>query len=117
MKSKKSKPSPGTSLGALELLVLLALPRLGEDAYGVTVQQEIARTARRRLTFATIYATLSRLESKGLITSSLGEVGPGRGGRRKKFFALSRAGTQALTRSLRALERMTTGTDPGWVSP
>lgn len=103
-----------TNLGHLELLVLLALLRLGENAYGIPVQREIARTAGRRLTFATIYATLSRLETKGLVASRLGPPGPGRGGRRKKFFALSGAGTLALKKSLRAVGRMTRGIDPSW---
>ena len=103
-----------TTLGHLELLVMLALLRLGDTAYGVPVQREIARTARRRLTFATIYATLSRLESKGLVTTSLGPPGPGRGGRRKKFYTLSGAGSMALKRSLRAVDRMTQGIDQSW---
>lgn len=106
-----------THLGQLELLVLLALLRLGENGYGVPVRKEIARTAGRRLTFATIYATLSRLEEKGLISGRLGEPGPGRGGRRKKFFVLSRAGTVALKRDLRAVERMTSGIDLSWEAP
>jgi PadR family transcriptional regulator PadR len=106
-----------TTLGHLELLVMLALLRLGEAAYGVPVQREIARTARRRLTFATIYATLNRLESKGLVTGRLGEPGPGRGGRRKRFFTISGAGAVALKRSLRAVDRMTHGIDPSWELP
>ena len=106
-----------TYLGHLELLVLLALLRLGDTAYGVPVQKEIARTARRRLTFATIYATLSRLETKGLVTSRLGEAGPDRGGRRKRFFTLSGAGALALKRSLRTVDRMTHGIDPSWQAP
>jgi len=106
-----------TALGHLELLVMLALLRLGDNAYGVRVQREIARTARRRLTFATIYATLNRLEAKGLVTGRLGAAGPGRGGRRKKFFTLSGAGAVALKRSLRAVDRMTQGIDPSWEAP
>lgn len=96
---------------------MLALLRLGETAYGVSVQREIARTARRRLTFATIYATLGRLESKGLVTGRLGTPGPDRGGRRKRFFTISGAGALALKRSLRAVDRMTHGIDPSWELP
>lgn len=102
------------NLGQLELLVLLALLRLGDAAYGVAVHREIAGTARRRLSFATIYATLSRLESKGLVTSRLGEAGPGRGGRRKRFFALSAIGASTLKRNLQTVKRMTRGIDPSW---
>jgi PadR family transcriptional regulator PadR len=107
----------GANLGHLELLVLLAVLRLGETAYGVSVQREIARTARRRLTFATIYATLSRLESKGLLSGHLGAAGPGRGGRRKKFLTLTGAGALALRRSLRTVDRMTSGLHPSWGAP
>ncbi len=102
------------NLGQLELLVLLALLRLGDTAYGVAVHREIAGTARRRLSFATIYATLSRLESKGLVTSRLGPAGPDRGGRRKKFFALTATGAATLKRSLQTVKRMTRGIDLSW---
>jgi len=70
------------NLGELEQLVMLALLRLGEDAYGIPVQQELARVARRRATFATVYSTLQRLESKGFVKSRIGDPTPERGGRR-----------------------------------
>ena len=60
-------------LGELEQRVLLALLRLGHQAYGVAVQREIAARAGRTLSFATIYTTLGRLESKGLVAARLGE--------------------------------------------
>ena len=74
-------------LGELEQLVLLALVRLGDDAYGVTVRREIARCTGRPASFGTIYATLARLEDKGLVDSWLGDPTPLRGGRRKFSFA------------------------------
>jgi hypothetical protein len=77
------------NLGELEQLVMLALLRLGEDAYGIPVQQELARVARRHATFATVYSTLQRLETKGFVKSRLGDPTPERGGRRKKFFAVT----------------------------
>ncbi len=96
-------------LGDLEQLVLLALRRLGQEAYGVSVRQELARVARRRASFATIYSTLQRLESKGLVASRLGDPTPERGGRRKRHFTITAPGAAALRQSLAALDRMTRG--------
>jgi PadR family transcriptional regulator PadR len=101
------------SLGELEQLVLLAVLQVGRDAYGVPVQQEIAQKARRDLTLATIYKTLSRLESKGLLTSRLGEPTAERGGRGKRFFGVSAAGRRAVRQSLGALHRLSAGLDLG----
>jgi DNA-binding PadR family transcriptional regulator len=104
-------------LGDLEQLVLLALIRLGDDAYGVAVQREIAQRAGRNLSFGTIYSTLARLEGKGLVASHLGDPTPERGGRRKKFFALRPAGRRAVRQSLKVLRTMTKGLDPSWQAP
>jgi len=104
-------------LGDLEQLVLLALIRLGTDAYGVAVQREIAQRAGRDLSFGTIYSTLARLEGKGLVTSHLGDPTPERGGRRKKFFTLRPAGRRAVRQNLKALRTMTQGLDPSWQAP
>ncbi|MEO8031618.1 MAG: helix-turn-helix transcriptional regulator [Gemmatimonadota bacterium] len=101
-------------LGELEQLVLLALLRLGHQAYGVTVQQEIAARAGRDLSFATIYTTLGRLESKGLIAARLGEATAERGGRRKTHYTVSRDGRAAVKDSLRALRTMTAGLGAAW---
>jgi DNA-binding PadR family transcriptional regulator len=99
-------------LGDLEQLVLLALLRLGEEAYGVTVREELSRVARRHASYATIYSTLDRLETKGLVKAWLGDPTPERGGRRKRFFALTAAGDKALRQSLGAMERMARGVAP-----
>ena len=72
-------------LGAFAPLVLLALLRLEDAAYGIAVQEEIRRRAGRRVSFGAVYATLARLEEKGLIASRLGEPTAERGGRRKKY--------------------------------
>jgi DNA-binding PadR family transcriptional regulator len=98
-------------LGELEQLILLALLRLGDEAYGVAVQQEIARHARRRASFGTIYTTLGRLESKGLVAARLGEATAERGGRRKRFYRLLPAGRRALSASLDAVRRLSRGLD------
>jgi PadR family transcriptional regulator PadR len=101
-------------LGEFEQLVLLALVRLGDEAYGVSVQREITERTRRDTTFGTVYTTLARLEAKGFVTSVVGEPTPERGGRGKKHFRISPAGRRALQRSLTALRTMARGLDATW---
>ena len=105
---------PPTNLGELEQLVLLAIARLGDDAYGVTVRKEIATRTRRDLSFGSVYTTLTRLEAKGLVASHLGEPTAERGGRRKKHYSVSAAGRRALQRSLHAIRTMASGIDTSW---
>lgn len=93
----------------LEQLVLLAVLRLHEDAYGVAIQTEIHARTKRHLHFATIYKTLRRLEERALVSSFLGEPTAERGGRRKKFFRLTASGERALRRSLLGLQAMADG--------
>lgn len=102
------------NLGEFELLVLLALVRLGEDAYGVSVQREIASRSGRDASFAAVYTTLSRLEGKGFVESFHGPPTPERGGRSKKHFTLTARGRATLQRNLRAIRSMTQGLDPVW---
>jgi DNA-binding PadR family transcriptional regulator len=97
------------SVGELEQLVLLALIRLGDRAYGVTVQRELIQRARRHASLGTVYTTLTRLEHKGLVIARIGEPTAERGGRRKRYFSVLPAGQRALRRSLNALERMASG--------
>ena len=104
----------GRMLGELEQVVLLAILRVGEDAYGVPVAAEIERQTGRELTLATIYKTLSRLEHKGLRVAREGEPTAQRGGRRKRYYQLSPAGRTELRHSLGALRRMTRGLQVGW---
>jgi PadR family transcriptional regulator PadR len=104
-------------LGEFEQLVLLALVRLGDGAYGVAVQREIAERTSREVSFATVYTTLARLEAKELVRTHLGDATPERGGRRKKYFALNAAGRRAVTASLHALRTMTRGLDARWEAP
>jgi DNA-binding PadR family transcriptional regulator len=99
----------GEGLGEFEQLVLLALVRLGEEAYGVTVHHEIEREARREVTLGAVYKTLARLEAKGLVAAFVGEPTPERGGRRKRHYRVLPAGRRALSRSMAALRRMSTG--------
>ena len=101
-------------LGELEQVVMLAVLRVGDEAYGVPIRNEIAREGARELTLATVYKTLGRLEEKGLVTSYEGDPTPQRGGRRKRFYEVTLAGRHALKQSVGALRRMAAGLDLGW---
>jgi DNA-binding PadR family transcriptional regulator len=96
-------------LGEFEHIVVLALLRLADQAYGVTVRQEIEVRISREVSIGAVYATLARLESKGYVNSYLGDPTPERGGRSKRFFRLTAKGLAAVNRTHRALERMTDG--------
>jgi len=96
-------------LGELEQLVLLAILRLGDDAYGITVQQEIAERGARPVSLGAVYSTLSRLEEKGFVGTRTGEPTPTRGGRRKKLYAVRASGREALRGSLAAVRALSRG--------
>lgn len=97
------------NLGEFEQLILLAILRLGDRAYGVTIRAELSDRAGRTITPGALYTALERLEAKGLITSRMGEPTPQRGGRAKRYVTVSAAGMQALTRALQAYERLLDG--------
>jgi DNA-binding PadR family transcriptional regulator len=99
----------GTYLGDFEQLVILALMRLGDGAYGMKVRRELEEIADRRVSLGAIYATLDRLESKGLVTSFLGAPGRERRGRAKRFFKVETPGVRALRAALGSLDRMREG--------
>ena len=101
-------------LGDLEVLVLLALLRLRDDAYGVAIQREIADRTGQDVSFGSVYTALGRLQEKGLVTGKLGDPSPVRGGRRKKYFRVEAAGKQALRDSLRAIRAMSRGLGLAW---
>ena len=73
-------------------MVLLAVLRLGDGAYGVPVSQAIEETTGREVALASVYAALERLEEKGCLTSTLGDPTPERGGRAKRYFSVSAKG-------------------------
>ena len=98
-------------LGEFEHMVVLALLRLDDRAYGVTVRQEIEERAHREVSIGAIYATLDRLEAKGYVKSRLGDPTPERGGRSKRFFQVTAKGVAAVNRTHRALDRLTEGLD------
>jgi DNA-binding PadR family transcriptional regulator len=83
-------------LGEFEEIVMLTVAVLYGQAYGATVTQEIERQTGRSVTFSTVHTTLQRLEEKGFLSSGLGGATAERGGRRKRFYAVTAAGSQAL---------------------
>jgi PadR family transcriptional regulator PadR len=96
-------------LGEFEHIIILALLRLEDRAYGVTVRQEIQLRTQREVSIGAVYATLGRLESKGYVRSHRGDPTPERGGRSKRFFRVTAKGVGAVNRTHRALLRMTEG--------
>lgn len=99
----------GDSLGEFEHLVLLAVLRLGADAYGMRVRREIAGRTGRDVTIGAVYATLDRLADKRLVTSTLNDPTPERGGRAKRSFRLTGAGADAVNRATQGLVSMQEG--------
>jgi PadR family transcriptional regulator len=89
------------SLGSLELAALLAVARLGDDAYGLAVRRDLAERTGRDYSVGAVYTTLQRLEDKGLLRSRASEPLPVRGGRSRRHFIITGAGARAL----RAAER------------
>lgn len=99
----------GDYLGEFEHVVLLALLRLGDEAYGVTVRQEIALRTGRDVSVGAIYATLGRLETKGFVRSRVGAPTAERGGRAKRHFRVTAKGIAIVERTHDALRRMADG--------
>ena len=100
---------PPDLLGEFEQMVLLALVRLGDDAYGATIRREIEARTGRDLAISAVYVTLSRLEGKGLVRQRVGEPSPTRGGRRRKHVALQPAGRRAIAHAYRQFMVMADG--------
>lgn len=96
-------------LGEFEHIVLLAVLRLDDEAYGVTVRREIEERTKREVSIGAIYATLDRLEAKGYVRSRVGEPTPERGGRSKRYFRVTAQGVSAVNRTHRALHSLTEG--------
>ena len=96
-------------LGDFEQLVLLAVLRLEDEAYGAGISRELREKAGRDASPGAIFTTLERLEARGLVRSRYGEPTPERGGRRKRYYRLRSAGQRALARSYTATIRMAQG--------
>jgi PadR family transcriptional regulator PadR len=99
----------GQYLGEFEQLVLLALIRLGDEAYGMSVRRELQETAGRDVTFGTVYGTLDRLVEKGYVASWSADPEPVRGGRSRRYFRIEPAGEIALGRAREMMDRMWDG--------
>ena len=96
-------------LSDFELVVLLAVMQVGEDAYGVPVAQEIEERTGRTVAVAMVYAALQRLESRGLVSSVLGDPTASRGGRAKRFFRVTGKGIKEAREAQRAFIAMWQG--------
>jgi len=97
----------GDQLAAFEQLVLLALLSLhGDEAYGMNIRQVLQDEAGRDVSVPTVYSALDRLESKGFVSSTLGDPTPERGGRAKKLFRVEPEGVRALQEARRTLETL-----------
>lgn len=102
---------PRESIGEFEQLVMLAILRLGEEAYGIPIVDEIREQTGRKVLRPAVYVALRRLEEKGLVSSWEGEATPERGGRSKRHFVVEREGLERLRESRRALLNMWAGVD------
>ncbi len=99
------------SLGEFEQIVLLAILRLGDNAYGVAIRSEITLCTGRQPAPGALYTTLDRMQEKGIVRSWFGDATPQRGGRPKRFFALTKSGHAALVSAQQAYQNMLRGLD------
>jgi PadR family transcriptional regulator, regulatory protein PadR len=101
--------APPLNLGEFEQLILLAILRLRDGAYGVTIRAELTERAGRTVAPGALYTALERLETKGLIRSRMSDPTPQRGGRAKRHVTVTASGIEALTRAVQAYERLLDG--------
>jgi DNA-binding PadR family transcriptional regulator len=102
---------PARLLGEFEQAVLLATARLGDEAYGVTIRGDILQYSKRDVSIGALYVTLERLEGKGYLRSRMGEATAIRGGRAKRYYTLTAAGSSALRAARDHHERMWANVD------
>lgn len=102
----------GVKLGEMELFVLLAALRLGDEAYPVSIVDEIEHRSGRRPHRATVYVTLQRLEEKGLVATWLGDPLPERGGKARRYVRVEPDGLAAVRETRDALRSMWGGLEP-----
>jgi DNA-binding PadR family transcriptional regulator len=93
-------------LGEFELMILLAVIHLGDEAYGVPISRELEAHRGRDVSVGSVYAALERLEAKGLVASSLGDPTPERGGKAKRYFRVTREGLRQVHETRRVLKQM-----------
>ena len=106
-----------STLGEFEHMVLLAIMRLGDDAYAVPVRDEIARCVGREVSRGSIYITQDRLETKGYFKSRLADATPERGGRAKRYYTLRPRAIEALKENRRALVALWRGLESALGQP
>jgi PadR family transcriptional regulator, regulatory protein PadR len=97
------------SLGEFEQIVMLAILRLRDGAYGVSIRAEIMKRTDREPSPGALYLTLDRLEEKGFVSSRLGDPTPQRGGRAKRYFSVTKAGAEAVLRAQHAYRSLLEG--------
>src|ERR1700741_3732488 len=100
---------PRQHLTDFELMILLAILRIGDDAYGVPIARELEETGKRTVLLGAIYAALDRLEENGLASSSYGDPTPERGGRAKRFFKVTPKGLKAVKETQRSFVSLWSG--------
>jgi PadR family transcriptional regulator len=108
MKAMPTQESPAY-LGELEQLLLLAILQCGDDAYTVPIRQVLAEKSRRHIARGALYTSLDRLESKGLLTSRLGEPIAERGGRSRRYYSVTPAGVDAVRAARAAVANLSEG--------
>jgi len=102
-------PRPNDTLSNFELMVMLALIRLGDRAYGVPISHEIQQHRGKDVSIGSVYAALERLEAKSFVRSELGEATPERGGRAKRYFKVTGKGLKEVKETQRALLKLWKG--------
>ena len=101
--------SENAYLRDLELMILIVVLRLGDDAYGVPIARELKVQCRREVSLANVYATLERLQEKGYVSSQLADPTPERGGRAKRYFSVTAQGLKKVRETQRILVRLWQG--------
>ncbi len=97
------------ALGHFELMVLLAILRVGEEAYGVPIARELEESSGKNVLLGSVYAALDRLEGKGLVSSRVGDPTAERGGHAKKYFKVTAKGVREVRQSQRTLVKLWRG--------
>ena len=93
-------------LGEFELMLLLAVIHLGDEAYGVPISRELEAHRGRTVSVGSVYAALERLETKGLVSSTLGDPTPERGGKAKRYFRITKEGLRQVHETRRVLTKL-----------
>jgi PadR family transcriptional regulator, regulatory protein PadR len=96
-------------IGEFEYLILAAAVRLGDEAYGAAIRKEIEHATNRRCSIGALYTTLDRLETKGLIKTTMSDPTPQRGGRAKRMVRVTARGVGAGTEFYASVKRVTRG--------